>query len=110
MAARLQAPVIEIHTGGWCDAVVEGDKAKARSRVAAHRRGRQIGRAAGLEVHAGHGLDYATAETIAALPEIAELNIGYFMIGEAIFVGIAETVRAMRAAMDRGRKALEGAG
>ena len=56
----------------------------------------------GLEVHAGHGLDYATAETIAALPEIAELNIGHFMIGEALFVGLAETVRAMRAAMDRG--------
>ena len=58
---------------------------------------------AGLEVHAGHGLDYATAETIAALPEIVELNIGYYMIGEAIFVGLSETVRTMRAAMDRGR-------
>jgi pyridoxine 5-phosphate synthase len=59
----------------------------------------------GLEVHAGHGLDYATAERIAALPEIAELNIGYFMMGEALFVGLSETVRMMRAAMDRGRKA-----
>ena len=57
----------------------------------------------GLEVHAGHGLDYATAERIAALPEIVELNIGYFMVGEALFVGLAETVRTMRAAMDRGR-------
>src|SRR5262252_2498707 len=88
MAARLRAPVIEIHTGAWCDAVVAGDK---------------LARAAGLEVHAGHGLDYATAGTIAALPEIVELNIGYYMIGEAIFVGLAETVRAMRSAMDRGR-------
>ncbi len=68
-----------------------------------------LARSAGLEVHAGHGLDYATAETISALPEIAELNIGYFMIGEAIFVGLAETVRAMRAAMDRGRSKAAGA-
>ena len=100
MAAKLRAPVIEIHTGAWCDAVVDGHAAKAEAewqRIAA---GAKLARAAGLEVHAGHGLDYATAETIAALPEIAELNIGYYMIGEAIFVGIGETVRAMRAAMD----------
>ena len=56
------------------------------------------------ELHAGHGLDYQTAETISALPEIAELNIGYFMMGEALFVGLGETVRQMRAAMDRGRQ------
>jgi pyridoxine 5-phosphate synthase len=110
MAATLKAPVIEIHTGAWCDAVVEGDKAKAQAEWQRIVEGAKLARAAGLEVHAGHGLDYATAETIAGLSEIAELNIGYFMIGEAIFVGIAETVRAMRAAMDRGRKALEGAG
>jgi pyridoxine 5-phosphate synthase len=108
MAARLKAPVIEIHTGGWCDAVVDGHTAKADSEWQRIVAGARLARAAGLEVHAGHGLDYATAETISALPEIAELNIGYFMIGEAIFVGIAETVRAMRAAMERGRKTLEG--
>ena len=68
-----------------------------------------LGRAAGLEVHAGHGLDYQTAETISALPEIAELNIGYFMMGEALFVGLGETVRQMRAAMARGRSKLKGA-
>ena len=104
MAAKLKAPVIEIHTGAWCDAVVDGhtDKAKAEwKRIVA---GAALARTAGLEVHAGHGLDYATAETIAALPEIAELNIGYFMMGEALFVGLGETVRAMRAAMDRGRR------
>ena len=54
----------------------------------AHRRGRGAGPLAGLEVHAGHGLDYATAEKIASLGEIAELNIGYFMMGEALFVGL----------------------
>ncbi|MBR0880748.1 pyridoxine 5-phosphate synthase [Bradyrhizobium japonicum] len=103
MAARLKAPVIEIHTGAWCDAVVEGhtDKAGAEwKRIVA---GVKLAKQAGLEIHAGHGLDYATAETIAALPEIMELNIGYYMIGEALFVGLAETVRSMRAAMDRGR-------
>ncbi|MBR0839404.1 pyridoxine 5'-phosphate synthase [Bradyrhizobium liaoningense] len=103
MAARLRAPVIEIHTGAWCDAVVDGhaDKAEAEwQRIVA---GAKLAKDAGLEVHAGHGLDYATAEKIAGLPEIMELNIGYYMIGEALFVGLAETVRSMRAAMDRGR-------
>ena len=103
MAAKLRASVIEIHTGGWCDAVVDGHAAKAEvewQRIVA---GAALARAEGLEVHAGHGLDYDTAETISALPEIAELNIGYFMMGEALFVGIGEAVRQMRAAMDRGR-------
>ncbi|SCB55693.1 pyridoxine 5'-phosphate synthase [Bradyrhizobium shewense] len=103
MAARLRAPVIEIHTGAWCDAVVDGHTAKAEAEWQRIVAGVKLAKAAGLEVHAGHGLDYATAETIAALPEIMELNIGYYMIGEALFVGLAETVRSMRAAMDRGR-------
>ncbi|BBO12074.1 MULTISPECIES: pyridoxine 5'-phosphate synthase [Bradyrhizobium] len=103
MAARLRAPVIEIHTGAWCDAVVDGHTAKAEAEWQRIVAGVKLAKAAGLEVHAGHGLDYATAETIAALPEIMELNIGYYMIGEALFVGLAETVRCMRAAMDRGR-------
>ncbi|YBW39703.1 pyridoxine 5'-phosphate synthase [Nitrobacter sp. TKz-YC01] len=106
-AAKLRAPVIEIHTGGWCDAVVEGDSGKADAEWRRIVEGAALARSAGLEVHAGHGLDYATAETIAALPEITELNIGYFMMGEALLVGIAETVRTMRAAMDRGRATLK---
>ncbi|MFH0298679.1 pyridoxine 5'-phosphate synthase [Bradyrhizobium sp. 31Argb] len=110
MAAKLKAPVIEIHTGGWCDAVVDGDREKAEAEWRRIVEGAKMAQAAGLEVHAGHGLDYDTAETISALPEIRELNIGYFMIGEAILVGLKETVRAMREAMDRGRKAIEGAG
>ncbi|KIZ41491.1 MULTISPECIES: pyridoxine 5'-phosphate synthase [Rhodopseudomonas] len=103
MAAKLHAPVIELHTGAWCDAVTDGDHAKADlewQRIVA---GAAQAQSVGLEVHAGHGLDYATAETISALPQIAELNIGYYMIGEALFVGLAETVRTMRAAMERGR-------
>ncbi len=65
--------------------------------------GARLARRLGLEVHAGHGLNYATAEAIAALPEVVELNIGHFLVGEAVYVGLAQSVRAMRAAMDRGR-------
>src|SRR4051812_39579907 len=107
MAAKLRAPVIEIHTGAWCDAVVDVDKAKADSEWQRIVTGATVARSAGLEVHAGHGLDYVTAETIAALPEIVELNIGYFIMGEALFVGLPQTVGTMRAAMDRGRARLE---
>src|ERR1700750_757624 len=107
MAAQLRAPVIEIHTGAWCDAIVEGHVDRAQAEWRRIVEGARLARAAGLEVHAGHGLDYATAETIAALDEIVELNIGYYMIGEALFVGLAETVRAMRAARDRGRQSFE---
>jgi len=110
MAAQLRAPVIEIHTGAWCDAVTDGHAAKAEAEWQRIIRGAALARSAGLEVHAGHGLDYATAEKIAALPEIVELNIGYYMIGEALFVGLGGTVRAMRTAMDRGRKAIGGSG
>jgi pyridoxine 5-phosphate synthase len=106
-AAQLRAPAIEIHTGGWCDAVVDGHREKADAEWRRIVEGAALAKSAGLEVHAGHGLDYATAETIAALPEIVELNIGYYMMGEALLVGIAETVRAMRAAMDRGRANLK---
>jgi pyridoxine 5-phosphate synthase len=104
MAAKLRAPVVEIHTGAWCDAVVDGQVSKAESEWQRIVAGARLARSAGLEVHAGHGLDYATAEKIAALPEIVELNIGYYMIGEALFVGLEETVRSMRAAMERGHK------
>lgn len=103
MAAKLKAPVIEIHTGAWCDAIGEGDDAKALHEWLRITAGVALATSAGLEVHAGHGLDYATAETIAALPAIAELNIGFYMMGEALFVGLPETVHRMRIAMDRGR-------
>jgi len=108
MAAKLAAPVIEIHTGAWCDAVMEGRKAHAAAEWQKIVAGAKLAHAAGLEVHAGHGLDYVTAEAISALPQIVELNIGHFMMGEAIFVGLTQTVRDMRAAMDRGRRSLRG--
>jgi pyridoxine 5-phosphate synthase len=101
-AAEVGAPVIEIHTGAWCEAVIDGHKTIASMEFDRIRNGAMRAKSLGLEVHAGHGLDLATAETIAALPEIVELNIGHFLVGEAIFGGLAGTVKAMRAAMDRG--------
>jgi pyridoxine 5-phosphate synthase len=103
MAARLKASVIEIHTGAWCDAVSEGQERKAGEEWQRIVAGAAQAQSLGLEVHAGHGLDYETAETIAALPQIVELNIGHFMMGEALFTGLADVVRTMRKAMDRGR-------
>jgi pyridoxine 5-phosphate synthase len=102
-AVALGAPVIEIHTGAWCHALFDGDRAAADHEWRRIREGAKLARGLGLEVHAGHGLDYASAETIAALPEIAELNIGHFLVGEAVFTGLAAAVKTMRAAMDRGR-------
>jgi pyridoxine 5-phosphate synthase len=102
-AARSGAPVIEIHVGAWCEAVAAKEEARAEAEWQRIVAGARLATSAGLEVHAGHGLDYETAEKIATLPQIAELNIGHFMIGEAVFVGLARTVQDMRAAMDRGR-------
>jgi pyridoxine 5-phosphate synthase len=102
-AVAVGAPVIEIHTGAWCDALAAGQAAAAAAEFERIVRGAAMAKNAGLEVHAGHGLDFFTAERIAELPEIAELNIGHFLIGEAIYAGLDSVVRTMRAAMDRGR-------
>lgn len=102
-AVAVGAPVIEIHTGAWCDALAEGRAAAAQAEWERIRDGAGLARHRGLEVHAGHGLNFATAETIAALPEIVELNIGHFLVGAAIETGLPQAVRSMRAAMDRGR-------
>jgi len=104
-AAKLKAPVIEIHTGAWCDALAHGDAGAAQAEWERIRVGVSQAKALGLEVHAGHGLNYATAEMIAALPDLAELNIGHFLIGEAISVGLTQSIATMRAAMNRGRAA-----
>jgi pyridoxine 5-phosphate synthase len=104
-AAAIGAPVIEIHTGAWCDALAAVDTVTAADEFDRIIRGVALARSAGLEVHAGHGLDFFTAEKIAALGEIAELNIGHFLIGEAIFTGLGDVVKRMRLAMNRGRAA-----
>jgi pyridoxine 5-phosphate synthase len=105
-AIRIKAPVVEIHTGAWCEAVAAGEESRAEKEWQRIVAGVAFARAGGLEVHAGHGLDYATAEKVSSLAGIAELNIGHFMMGEAIFVGLREVVQRMRAAMDRGRLAI----
>jgi pyridoxine 5-phosphate synthase len=102
-AVALGAPVIEIHTGAWCDAVAAGEAARGAAEFARIAAGAEFANRLGLEVHAGHGLDYLTAETIAALPQIVELNIGHFLIGEAVAVGLGTAVGRMLAAMRRGR-------
>lgn len=103
-AVALGAPVIEIHTGAWCDALMGGRAKEANAEWELIRAGAALATSYDLEVHAGHGLDYAAAETIAALPEVVELNIGHFLVGESVFEGLAETVKFMRGAMERGRK------
>jgi pyridoxine 5-phosphate synthase len=103
-AIDLGAPVVELHTGAWCDALGEGRKDEAQAEWQLLQAGARLAHDLGLEVHAGHGLDYASAETISALPQVVELNIGHFLVGEAVFEGLEQTIRLMRAAMDRGRK------
>jgi len=102
-AVAVGAPVIEIHTGAWCEAISAGEGAQAQAEWQRIRQGAALAHRLGLEVHAGHGLDYVTAQAIAALPDVVELNIGHFLMGEAIYDGLDETVKKMRAAMDRGR-------
>ena len=102
-AAEIGAPAIEIHTGAWCDALAAGDRKSAATELRRIKAGAALAARLGLEVHAGHGLDYATAQTLAAVPQIVELNIGHFLVGEAVFEGLATVVKRMRAAMARGR-------
>src|ERR1039458_720882 len=97
-AAELGALVIEIHTGTWCDALTEQRTSEANAEWQLIRAGAVLANSLGLEVHAGHGLDYASAQTIATLPQIVELNIGHFLIGEAVVGGMAETLKFLRAA------------
>ncbi len=111
-AAALGVPVIEIHTGAWCEAVLAARERRTAARAPPSSSRSSPGaalaqRPRGLEVHAGHGLDYPTAEAIAGVAEIVELNIGHFLIGEAIMGGIEAAVKRMRAVMDRGRAELE---
>jgi pyridoxine 5-phosphate synthase len=103
-AARLAAPVVEIHAGAWCDALAAGNADAAEAEWQRIRDGARLAQSLGLEIHAGHGLTYTSAETIAALSQVVELNIGHYLVGEAAYVGLAEAVKTMRAAMDRGRR------
>ncbi len=103
-AFALGAPVVELHTGSYCEAAVAGDAARVAHELARITRAAAHGAGLGLEIHAGHGLTLASVGPVAALPEIRELNIGHALIAEAIFVGLPRAVRDMRAAMDRARE------
>jgi pyridoxine 5-phosphate synthase len=109
-AHRIGAPVIELHTGAYCDAHVEGDFAARDAELERLRDMARFARELGLEVHAGHGLTYDTVKPVAALPEVMELNIGHFLVGEAIFSGLDSAIRRMRALMDEARREAFGEG
>jgi pyridoxine 5-phosphate synthase len=103
-AYRTGAAVVELHTGAYCDAVRDGRPDDAERELIALKAGASQARALGLEVHAGHGIDYETVAAVAAIPEIMELNIGHFLIGEAIFVGLGPAIGRMRVLMDEARE------
>ncbi len=102
-ARSIGAPVVELHTGAWCNAVAEGDHARAEAEFERLKNAAEKAAASGIECHAGHGLDYDTARQISALPQIVELNIGHFLIADAIFIGLAPAIHKMHAAMTAGR-------
>ena len=107
-AQRLGADIVELHTGTYCERALENDAAGVAREIERLRKAAREAAAAGIEVHAGHGLTYNTVRPVAALPEVVELNIGHFLIGEAIFGGLHSAIRRMRALMDEARQDLLG--
>ncbi|SHF08884.1 pyridoxine 5'-phosphate synthase [Ruegeria intermedia] len=103
-AHRIGAQVIELHTGAYCDAHAEGRMDDAQRELEALREMSAFAHSLGLEVHAGHGLTYDTVQPVAAFPELRELNIGHFLIGEAIFRGLGPAIHEMRRLMDEARR------
>ena len=102
-AARVGAQVIELHVGAYCDYFAEGDGAASDAELRRLILCSALARDLGLEVHAGHGLNYENVGPIAAIPELVELNIGHFLIGEAVFVGLDAVIREMRRQMNLAR-------
>jgi pyridoxine 5-phosphate synthase len=103
-ARALEAPVVELHTGSYCDAFASGDEARTAHELDRLRRAAEHGARLGLEIHAGHGLNFENVGTVATIPQVVELNIGHHLVGEALFTGLIEAIDAMRAAMERGRE------
>jgi pyridoxine 5-phosphate synthase len=102
-ARSIGAPVVELHTGAWCDSLTHGEHARAEHEFARLKAAAKLANEKAIECHAGHGLDYDTARQISTLPQVVELNIGHFIFAEAIFVGLEAAIKTMRAAMDAGR-------
>ena len=103
-SARIGAAVVELHAGHYCDLHAGGDFVAADIELAALRRASTYAHSLGLEVHVGHGLSYDNVVPVAAFPEVMELNIGHFLIGEAIFKGLGPAIEEMRRLMDEARK------
>lgn len=97
--------IVELHTGSYCDAALEGNAALVQHELRRLVEGARLAGSLGLEVHAGHGLTFDTVGPVAEIPEIVELNIGHFLVGEAIFSGLHSAVQRMRTLMDRARQA-----
>jgi pyridoxine 5-phosphate synthase len=102
-AHRIGAEVIELHTGAYCDAHAEGHFTERDAELERLRDMSAYAHSLGLEVHAGHGLNYETVAAVAAFPEVMELNIGHFIIGESIFRGLSPAIQEMRRLMDAAR-------
>ncbi|MAN98818.1 MAG: pyridoxine 5'-phosphate synthase, partial [Roseovarius sp.] len=102
-AHRIGAEVIELHTGAYCDAHAEGHFDARDRELESLREMSAYAHSLGLEVHAGHGLSYDTVQPVAAFPEVMELNIGHFLIGESIFRGLGPAIAEMRRLMDEAR-------
>jgi pyridoxine 5-phosphate synthase len=102
-ARALSAPVVELHTGTYCEAAASGEEERMAHELERLRRAAAHGASLGLEIHAGHGLNFDNVGDVAAIAQIVELNIGHHIVGEAVFTGLDYAVRTMRAAMDEGR-------
>lgn len=102
-ALRLNAPVVEFHTGEYAHAFLDGDTAKVERELRRIADMAALAAKNGIEPHAGHGLTFENVQPIAAIPQIAELNIGHYLIGEAVFVGLENAIRRMRELMDEAR-------
>ena len=102
-SAKIGAAVVELHTGHYSDLHAEGREAEAEAELEALRRGAAMADQLGLEVHAGHGLTFENVAPVAAIPQVMELNIGHFLIGEAVFMGLGRAIEEMRRRMDAAR-------
>ncbi len=102
-AARVGAQVVEFHVGAYCEYYAEGNEAAREAELRKLFVAAALAQELGLEVHAGHGLNYENVGPIAAIPEVVELNIGHFMVGEAVFVGLEAVIREMRRQMNLAR-------
>jgi pyridoxine 5-phosphate synthase len=103
-SAQAGAAVVELHTGVSCDFLAAGNHPAAEEQLQRIARSARFAAELGLEVHAGHGLSYETVSPIAALPEVAELNIGHFLIGESVFLGLGPAIAEMRRLMQNARR------